>query len=139
MKHSTPGIGATFTVLGLLILIVAACQASLPASGARSGSGLIALPTEQPQALPPGASLMCAGIGISAVIRGDPADPHVTWLIAQPGARLETLWLPGYHARFNPTLEVLDATGAVVLREGDRVNGGCETSGQDVLLLAPPF
>jgi hypothetical protein len=139
MKHSTPMIGAASTLLAPLVLIVAACQATFPAAGSRSGSGLIALPTEQPQALPPGASLMCAGIGISAVIHGDPADPHVTWLIAQPGARLETRWPPGYQAQFNPMLEVLDATGAVVLREGDHVNGGWETSGQDVLLLVPPF
>jgi hypothetical protein len=82
---------------------------------------------------------LCAGIGISAILHGDQADPHVTWLAAKPGARLGTLWPAGYHARFNPMLEVLDATGAVVLREGDLINGGCETSGQDILLLEPPF
>jgi hypothetical protein len=60
-------------------------------------------------------------------------------LITDTEARLDVIWPPGYHARFVPTLEVLDAAGAVVLHEGDPVIGGCTTGDQNVLFLIPPF
>jgi hypothetical protein len=41
------------------------------------------------------------------------------------GRRENLLWPAGYRARFAPGLEVLDPSGRVVAREGDRVTGGC--------------
>ena len=105
----------------------------------RSPSGDIALPTAEPLVLPSGAVEACGGVGISAVLRGDPHDPHVAWLVNNLGTRVNITWPPGYRARFNPGLEVLDAAGAVVLKDGDSVTGGCVTSNPDLLHLEPPF
>lgn len=101
--------------------------------------GEIALPTEVPLILPPGVIEACGGIGLSAVLRGDPRDSHVAWLINNLGGRIAVTWPAGYRARFVATLEVLDAAGAVVLREGDAVTGGCVTADPDVIHLEPPF
>jgi hypothetical protein len=48
-------------------------------------------------------------------------DPRVTWFAGtrDRGARIK--WLPGYTARFRPKLEVVDPSGVVVAREGDRL------------------
>jgi hypothetical protein len=100
-------------------------------------SGEIALPIEPPVSLPPGAVEACAGVGLSAVLHGDAADPHVAWLVNDLGTRIDVMWPPGYRARFTPNLEVLDGSEVVVIRAGDPVTGGCVTA--DLLLLEPPF
>jgi hypothetical protein len=99
--------------------------------------GEVALPTEVPVILPSGETEVCAGIGLSAVLHGDPHDRHVAWLVNSLGTRIDVTWPAGYRARFVPTLEVLDAAGAVVLREGDPVTEGCVTSDPHVLHLQP--
>jgi hypothetical protein len=38
-----------------------------------------------------------------------------------------------------PTIELLDAAGDVVLREGNSVTGGCPAADPNVLFLIPPF
>jgi hypothetical protein len=100
--------------------------------------GEVVLPTEVPQVLPSGMTEACAGIGLDAVLHGAPNDPRVAWLINNLGTRIDAIWPVGYRARFAPTLEVLDAAGDVVLREGDPVTGGC-VAGDGHLLLEPPF
>jgi hypothetical protein len=78
----------------------------------------------------------CAGVGLNGVIRGNATDPLIAW-IEGGGQRLEALWPEGYKAAFTPRLEVLDPGGRVVLRDGDRVSGGCATG--DGIYLEPPF
>jgi hypothetical protein len=70
----------------------------------------------------------CFGIGGGFVIlRGDPNDARLTWETGLDGSgRQDIVWPPGYRARFAPGLEVLDPSGRVVARDGDRVPaGGC--------------
>ena len=102
--------------------------------------GEIALPTEPPISVAPGVATACAGVGLGAVLHGDAADPRVAWLVdTWHGTRIDVVWPPGYRARFAPDLEVLDASGVVVLRAGDAVTGGCGTVDPGILLLEPPF
>ena len=89
--------------------------------------GLFALPTtnwlESPDSI-------CAGVGLSAVLHGSPNDPHVAWLesnVRSDVRRTEVLWPAGYRARFSPSLEILNESGIVVLREGDAITAGCTT------------
>lgn len=44
----------------------------------------------------------------------------------------------GYRARFPDGLEILDESGAVVLRQGDQVEVAC-VGPDELLLLTPPF
>ena len=68
----------------------------------------------------------CRGVGTDLVIHGSATDPHVTWATSLDGSRRsEILWPVGYTAHFAPTLQVLDETGKVVAREGDRLIGAC--------------
>lgn len=131
-------------VVGLSVfasLVIASCGSTVPATVVATtlGTSDIPLRTVPPIELPAGAGEACAGIGIDAVIHGDTHDPHVAWLINKPAMRIDVLWPAGYRARFAPELEVLDAGGAVVLREGDPVTGGCVTGDLSVLELEPPF
>lgn len=67
----------------------------------------------------------CRGIGLDAVLVGDPRDPRSTWLETSDGHRIELVWPPRHTARFGPLLEVLGPDGAVLFRQGDRVSGAC--------------
>lgn len=133
-------------VLIPLLLAISACAAPPPPSVAPPSlsarplaSDTLALPTDPPVELPPGAVAACAGIALSAVLHGDATDPRLAWLIADPGKRIEVTWPPAYRARFTPDLEVLDASGVVVLKAGDPVSGACVTGDPRVLHLEPPF
>jgi hypothetical protein len=122
------------------LLVVAGCTS--PAVTSAGPSVEIAerpLPHQAPFFVPPGAVVACAGVGLQAVLRGNPNDPRVAWLINPDGSRFDVVWPAGYRARFAPRLEVLDAAGNVVIRDGDPVSGGCVTDQPRVLLLEPPF
>lgn len=127
------------TVVGYMVpggetpyLSVAPSAVALPAAGE------IPLPTIVPIALPSGATRGCADIGLAnGVLHGNPTDPHVAWVTTNGPNRVEVTWPSGYRARFSPELEVLDASGQVVAREGDPIAGGCV--GPDSLELYPPF
>ncbi len=68
---------------------------------------------------------VCLGVGGGgARLMGDPSDPRVAWLEGS-GNRGEVVWPPGFSARFAPDLEVLDASGKVLYREGDEIVEGC--------------
>ena len=104
-------------VFAIATLLVAGCASRLP------------LPTMATD------SQACRGVGLDAVLTGDRSDPRVAWLVGPDGTgRQDLIWPPGFSARFSPNLEVLDATGAVVLRAGDHVDGGCVAS-PDLKLL----
>lgn len=57
------------------------------------------------------------------------------------GFRKDLVWPPGYLARFNPQLEVLNEKAKVVFRQGDVVQGGCVKGPADnpgaVILIRP--
>jgi hypothetical protein len=123
-------------LLGLAVLFLVAGCASPRPSAAR---GEFVLPTLEPLALQPGAVEVCAGVAVDGVLHGDPSDPRVAWLTsASTGGRIDIAWLPGYVARFDPTIQILAPRGAVVLRDGDPVSGGCVEAG-GLLLIEPPF
>jgi hypothetical protein len=83
----------------------------------------------------------CRGIGLEATLIGDPADPRVAWLDDDRGGRHELIWPPGYTARFTPELRVIDTSGTVVFRGGERIDGGCTAGSVDdpgeVLVMRP--
>jgi hypothetical protein len=101
---------------------VSVAGGSLKPSSPPEANGLYWLSTDN--WVVPGA---CAGGGLDAVIYGSPTDPHVAWIensFSSP-PRMEIVWPAGYRARFDPNLEILDANGNVVMREGDTVTGDC--------------
>jgi hypothetical protein len=94
--------------------------------------------------VPVAVSSACRGIGIEAVLHGDPGDSRIAWLTLSDGTRREVVWPAGYRARFRSVgdvvaLEVLDAGGRLVIGESDVVSGACTTADEDVVLLMPPF
>lgn len=48
-------------------------------------------------------------------------DPRVTWFARADDRGRRIKWPPGYSARFRPKLEVVDPSGSVVARAGDRL------------------
>jgi hypothetical protein len=122
---------ATLWCLLLPTWLLVACSATPPATTSPSESrslapGQHALPTFQ--ATVSGVPVACAGVGYlgEVTIHGSPGDSALTWIVFESDGRRENLlWPAGYRARFAPGLEVLDPSGRVVAREGDRVTGGC--------------
>jgi hypothetical protein len=80
----------------------------------------------------------CAGVGTEATLVGSPTDPRLAWMVDFRGGRHEIVWPRGFTARFDPDLAVLDASGKVVYRAGDRIDGGCVTGAENTLLILPP-
>jgi hypothetical protein len=109
-----------------------------PSSSVASLSpGELPLPTPPFVSNPPD---ICAGVGVSALLRGDAHDPALTWVEdTTTHTRRDVVWPVGYRARFAPRLEVLDASGTVVLREGDLISGTCGSTADGRFYLAPPF
>lgn len=132
-------------VVGYFAAIVAGCslmaRVDLPSVEFATPSlaaGSYPLPTVRRPPLASGDYFMCAGVGlIGATLRGDPSDPSVAWLDGG-GHRQDVVWPEGYRARFTPDLEILDASGTVVLRDGASIAGACVGPG-DLLSLEPPF
>jgi hypothetical protein len=76
----------------------------------------------------------CLGVGLDAVLRGDPNDERFAWLDSSDG-RIDVFFPLGFVGRFTPRLEVLDTTGRVVAREGDQIVGGCWTVDDGPILI----
>lgn len=96
--------------IAVLGLAVVGCTRSLPVDPRWEGNG-------------------CRGVGTDVIIHGSAADPRVTWVTSpDTNDRTEIIWPVGYSARFVPALEVLDAAGKVVAREGDHLGGWCRTA-----------
>ncbi len=107
-------------------LSLSACNA-FRSPARTNAAGNLVLPTiDTPQA--------CAGVGTEAVLAGSASDPRVAWLVSS-GTRVDVVFPSGFSARFNPSLEVLNAAGAVVGRAGDRIDGYCVTSGPPLVVL----
>lgn len=81
----------------------------------------------------------CAGVGLlDATLHGSPSDPRVAWIHLQGFGDRQAVFPVGFTARFNPSLEVLDANGAVVFREGEKIDGACVSGDDDSLLIGWP-
>jgi hypothetical protein len=102
-----------------------------------SGPTRYPLPADPSLQLGPGDTPQaCGGIGLDAIVRGSATDSRHVWLVdATTGARMELVWPTGYTARFTPDVEVVDTRGTVVVRAGQRVDGGCVTVQDNVLWL----
>jgi hypothetical protein len=84
----------------------------------------------------------CAGVGLDSTLHGSATDPGVAWLESNLGStpRMAVTWPAGYTARFAPGLEILDEHRAVVLREGDKIEGACFSDvDTGAVYLEPPF
>ncbi|HSM18544.1 MAG TPA: hypothetical protein VK845_16270 [Gemmatimonadales bacterium] len=136
----------TRAVLMVVAMLVAACSTMPSSPGVPASPSAVAVPSGS---LPPATDLQlptidlpaqtpCAGIGLDAILHGDPSDPRLAWLVTGGGVRRDIVWPSGYVARFEPDLEVIDATGRVVYRAGDHIDGGCLVSDPDLLLILPP-
>src|SRR5215510_6300343 len=92
----------------VLAFLVAGCAHTLPVDPRWAGGG-------------------CGvGVGTDMVIHGSATDPRVRWATSpDTNERFEIVWPVGYSARFEPDLEVLNARGRVVAREGYRLIGWC--------------
>lgn len=123
-----------------VLLFLVACEAALTPTATPAQSFEFPLPTEERVAIPPGAVRACFGIGLDAILHGDPSDPRVAWIADRlSGQRKDVTWPAGYRARFAPDLQVFDPGGQVVLRENSPISGACVTAHPGVLHLAPPF
>lgn len=115
-------------IAGLLATVVVAVAAAC---------GPVAVP--RPLPADPAWQGQCGiGVGRQLILRGSPADPRLTWATdSESRERYEILWPVGHQARFGPSLEVLDADGMVVGRDGDQIIGSCSRDlvGRDVLLV----
>ena len=111
------------------MLVLVACDAT-PSPAPTNELGTFALPTVDTRTFQ-----ACAGVGTEAALAGDPDDPRVAWLVSG-GKRVDVVFPYGFRARFVPGLEVLNASGVVVARGGDRIDGGCVTAGS-LLILWP--
>jgi hypothetical protein len=68
-----------------------------------------------------------------ATLHGSAGDPRVAWIALKGFGERQALFPTGFTARFDPSFEVLDASGTVVFREGDRITAAC--GGPDAGLL----
>jgi hypothetical protein len=123
----------------LVCLLLVSCAGPVPPPPVSPGpfADSIPLPGSFPWPSPPATPPACAGVGLDAILHGDPADPAVTWLDDRAGGgRLEVTWPVGFRARFAPRLVVVDPTGRVVHRDGDAIDGACVDG--DRMLLGYP-
>lgn len=99
------------------VAVVAGCVSEAPAPSAAIGPHLRTAEVAT-----------CSGIGlVDAVLHGSATDDRIAWVTRGTADRLETVWPVDFTATFRPDLEILDASGAVIAREGDTVAGACAT------------
>ena len=108
-----PHVLAGTTVVVLLPFVLVGCAASNQEAGSRKS---VALPTSSWAPGQPGRLAQLEG-----VVEGG-ADTGCVWIRAA-SKKVRIVWPRGYAARFNP-LEILDGSGRVVARGGDRVRLG---------------
>lgn len=127
---------ARLLAAGCLVAAIAACSSVSPLTSPSGGE--YPLPIADFSG-PNGQPLLCAGTAFGGSLHGSANDPRHVWITRDNGSRAEVAWPAGYRARFDPGLELLDASDQVIGREGSMIEGGCPTSDPHVLLveLAP--
>jgi hypothetical protein len=82
-----------------------------------------------PSPPPPSALVGCAGGALGPfTLHGIRSGSDVlVWLEQDDQRKLAAVWPNGFTAEFNPDLELRDAEGTVVAREGDNIEGGGST------------
>ena len=74
----------------------------------------------------PSGTFLCGGgkfvPSLVGHLHGDPEDKQLVWLVTDAGLRIDILWPPGFSVRFEPRLELLDDTGALVGISGQRLD-----------------
>lgn len=118
------------TIAAAAIVAAGACAPSAPMPPARTpGPNEYALPTDPNLTLRPSATpLVCAGIGLDAVLAGSASDPRKVWLQdAQSGGRIDLVWPMDFTVRFGQgaAFDVLNASGKVAIVGGSHVSGAC--------------
>jgi hypothetical protein len=84
-----------------------------------------------------GPPLACAGVGLDdATLHGDATDPRVTWIDMKDHGSRSALFPKGFTARFEPDLEIFDASGHLRYREGSVLTAACVWG--DHLLIGYP-
>jgi hypothetical protein len=126
--------------LVLAVLVVAGCGSAPPPSATPLPSGHVAIRTLSGQ-MPSGVTFgACGGVGFfDSVLHGDPTAAVPVWiepLSPGPARKIEVVWPFGFSARFVPSLELLDSSGMVIAREGDRLTdlGGSANSEAEWLI-----
>lgn len=114
-------------------LAITVALSGCASTGAASGGSSIGLGEYALPAAPPGpeGDYACGDTPIYAVLDGDPKDSRITWAM-QGTKRIELDWLPGYRARFNPNLEILDERGDVIWHEGALIGWACWEGSDDL-------
>ncbi len=134
--------GKLWSPATLVVAIAAGCgYASTPPVGTPLPTPPVGSPLPTAAFQPPPSETLgpCAGVGLDAILHGDPADPALTWVNDRAaGGRIDAIWPGGFSARFDPALQVLDAAGQIVHREGDVIDGGCVTGVEGEILLGYP-
>lgn len=105
--------------------VVLATRGSSPERSAtvaiKGGDTAMPLPTFSP---PPGSIGALGGL-VTGVLVGDPTlDGGCVYMRDANGDNVTLVWPLGYTVRFAPNAEVLDASGKVVLNDGDRFSSG---------------
>jgi hypothetical protein len=89
-------------------------------------------------ALPMGDIQAACGAPLSgAVLQGSATNPRIAWLQMADGTTHNVVFPPGYFARFDPGLEIVNEAGRVVLQAGQSVDRACTWQGDTLLLLHP--
>jgi hypothetical protein len=96
-----------------------------PISG-QPAANLIFRTAEPPSPPPPSVYVGCVGGGLGPfTLHGIESGSEVlVWLEQDDHRQFAAVWPNGFPAEFNPELELRDAQGKVVAREGDIIEGG---------------
>ena len=86
---------------------------------------LLGTPVPAYTSIIPTGTFLCAGGAfvppVAGRLAGDSADPRLVWLISPSGGRIDVAWPPGFGITFEPTLKLIDDTGAAIAAEGERI------------------
>ena len=110
--------------LAAVALVLCACSTKPPLP-----SGAIAVPTDDNVVSSAQSGILCTADGVIppvfGILEGDASDPAwPVWLQASDGRQLFVRWPRGFSVRFDPTVALLDETGAVFLQGGSPITLG---------------
>lgn len=106
---------------------------SMVIAGSTWWLGLV--PTTPSYQLPSTDHTNCVRISLFGVsLYGSSDYARLAWM-GSGGNQIDVVWPAGYWARFDPYLEVLDAGGHLVARDGSRVTSACLTDDRMIKFL----